>query len=91
MVTSVGGVVVESLEYRDHHPYTADDCRRMAERVRAHRAEWVVTTEKDAVRLRPSPPVACPVIALAVDLEITDGADALEAALGVPVRVRRRV
>jgi len=88
--TSAGGIVVGRQEYRDHHVFTVDDCRRMVEAVRREKAEWIVTTEKDAVRLRSRLPVACPVIALGVDLDITNGADALAAVLGVPVRASRR-
>jgi tetraacyldisaccharide 4'-kinase len=89
-VVGAGAVVVGSLEFGDHHVFTADDRRRMGEMVRRHAAEWIVTTEKDAVRLRPRLPDQCPVIAVGVDLEILSGAEALEAALGVPVRVGGR-
>jgi tetraacyldisaccharide 4'-kinase len=45
------------LSYRDHHPYSADDLRRIRRTLDANRADVVVTTEKDIVRLRPLGPL----------------------------------
>lgn len=41
------------LAFRDHHPYTAEDVERIRTAARDCGASWVVTTEKDLVRLRP--------------------------------------
>jgi tetraacyldisaccharide 4'-kinase len=88
-VTESGAVVVGSLAYRDHHAFMDEDRGRMAEAATATKAEWIVTTEKDAVRLAGQLPSGCPVVVLEVVLEIVEGAEAVETALGVPVRVRR--
>jgi tetraacyldisaccharide 4'-kinase len=85
-VLDLGAVVVGELAFRDHHAFDAEDRLRMAETARQEGAEWIVTTEKDAVRLRTDLPKGYPVLAVAVGLEIVGGAEALEAALGVPVR-----
>jgi tetraacyldisaccharide-1-P 4'-kinase len=61
----------------------------MGDAAQRNEASWIVTTEKDAVRLEGRLPEGCPVMALEVALEIVEGAEALEAALGVPVGARR--
>jgi tetraacyldisaccharide-1-P 4'-kinase len=85
-VGELGAVLVESLAYPDHHAFSDDDCRSMEDAAQQREAEWIVTTEKDAVRLVSRLPKGLPVVVVVVGLEIVDGADGLEAALGVPVR-----
>lgn len=46
-----GWPVLERLAFADHHPFSASDMNRIAERARAVDATIVLTTEKDAVRL----------------------------------------
>jgi len=41
------------LAFRDHHPYSTEDLRRIRREMDASGAATVVTTEKDLVRLRP--------------------------------------
>jgi len=41
------------LAFRDHHPYSAADVERIRRAAADHGASWVVTTEKDLVRLLP--------------------------------------
>jgi tetraacyldisaccharide 4'-kinase len=50
-LSSLGWDVVEWLTYRDHHWFSPRDVSRVREAARAHRADAVITTEKDAVRL----------------------------------------
>jgi len=88
-VGELGAVLVGSLAYHDHHAFSDDDRRSMEDAARLREAEWIVTTEKDAVRLESRLPKGCPVVVVVVGLEIVDGAHGLEAALGVPVRGRR--
>ena len=88
-VREAGGLLVGSLAYPDHHAFTEEDRRRMGEAARLHAADWIVTTDKDAVRLEGRLPEGRPVVVLEVVVEIVEGAEALEAALGVPVRARR--
>lgn len=88
-VEEAGAILAGSLTYPDHHAFTEDDRRRMGDAAQSHEAEWIVTTEKDAVRLEGRLPAARRVVVLEVVLEIVEGAEALEAALGVPVRNRR--
>lgn len=49
-VRDMGAVLVGQQEFPDHHPYTADEIRRLMDKAAALDAA-VVTTAKDAVRL----------------------------------------
>jgi tetraacyldisaccharide 4'-kinase len=48
---SAGGRAVHSQAFPDHHRYTADDIRRLAEACRSQQGDAFITTEKDAVKL----------------------------------------
>jgi len=69
------GARVTPLAFPDHHAYTAEDVARAA---RVAGSRWIITTAKDAVKLRalwPSDGPACYVAALGVSIET--GAEAL--------------
>jgi tetraacyldisaccharide-1-P 4'-kinase len=85
-LTEAGARVAGSLAFPDHHAFTREDGARMIREARAASAEWIVTTEKDAVRLDTDLPAGLPVLSLGVHLEVVEGAEALEAALGISVR-----
>jgi tetraacyldisaccharide 4'-kinase len=55
-VTAAGYVVADSMAFRDHHPYTAEDVRRVAARAHDAGVDVVLVTEKDLVRLLPLRP-----------------------------------
>ena len=50
-LVSKSWTVVESEVFPDHHPYAPPELDRVAERARASGVSWLLTTEKDAVRL----------------------------------------
>ena len=50
-ILSVGWEISGMIEFRDHHPFTARDIRRIATEAEAAGSALVLTTEKDAVRL----------------------------------------
>lgn len=52
MMRDVGRVSKKSLQYRDHHQYTAQDVRLIEEEFKKSHASYMVSTEKDAVKLR---------------------------------------
>jgi tetraacyldisaccharide 4'-kinase len=81
----LGAVVVDHLAFPDHHPFGAEDRRRMEETAGGARAACILTTEKDAVRLRAAWQPGVPVLAVEIALDIVGGADRLAAALGVPL------
>lgn len=45
--------ILEMVTFPDHHSYTAGDMRELHARFENKNAELIVTTEKDAVRIRP--------------------------------------
>ncbi|HWB17766.1 MAG TPA: tetraacyldisaccharide 4'-kinase, partial [Vicinamibacterales bacterium] len=67
---AAGWDVAGVLAYPDHHRYDARDLDRLARASADARAEAVVTTEKDAVRLRPLRPLPVPVAAVPLTVTI---------------------
>jgi tetraacyldisaccharide 4'-kinase len=61
---AAGWTVTELLAFADHHRFTVRDLARIADGVRDAGAVAVVTTTKDAERLRPWRPLPVPVFAL---------------------------
>jgi len=83
-LTDLGAVVAGTLTFPDHHPYGPADLARVGRGADEARADLVITTEKDALRMpawdgggRPDRPLRV----LCVDLEIIEGAEALDALL----------
>ncbi len=81
-----GAHIIAAHAFPDHHAYSPDEIMRMAEEAAGHGAK-LVTTEKDAVRLRPD---ARPMVeTLSVVMEFADPA-ALEHLLAPMIaRIRR--
>lgn len=52
MMRDVGNVAKNSLHFRDHHPYTTADIENIVVEYKKSQSEFVVTTEKDAVKLQ---------------------------------------
>ena len=77
--------------FPDHHRYTAEDLGRIEQDAGLARADVVLATEKDLVKLQGIPPALSRICALAVETEILEGADGLETALRKVVPARRRV
>lgn len=51
-VSKFGCAVVKSLEFRDHHWYSMDDLRMLQKELEANKAELLLTTQKDWMRLQ---------------------------------------
>ncbi len=49
----LGAAVKEEFIFQDHHPYNKDDLNRIAAKCRQLSIETIITTQKDAVKLRP--------------------------------------
>lgn len=73
--------VASFVEFPDHHRYDKKDVDGLARRAREDRAEAVVCTEKDLVKLRVPRLGECPLQALRIGVEVLEGAPELEAAL----------
>jgi tetraacyldisaccharide 4'-kinase len=69
LVEQLGAVVVRELRYRDHHRFTAAEAEAAGAAARAADA-WLVTTEKDDVRLAPFPVLRH---VLRIELHFLDG------------------
>jgi tetraacyldisaccharide 4'-kinase len=60
--------------FPDHHPYRPEDVRTLDERARELGLDLLVTTAKDAVKLRRLPaPEACPLVRLDIEIELLSG------------------
>jgi tetraacyldisaccharide 4'-kinase len=83
-MTTLGAILAGTLPFPDHHPYSRSDLERITREAEAARTEWIVTTEKDAVRLRDvaaARPARFPFLVLGVDLEVTEGEAILDGLL----------
>ena len=71
---SYGYTIVETMTFRDHHPFSEDDLAAIGRAVLSRGAEFVATTEKDLVRLLPHAPFAFPMVwvPLTVSVEPAD-------------------
>lgn len=67
---------VEPVSFPDHHHYGEADLQRIANSARSTKAQLLLTTEKDLVKLSESI-AGVPVRAVRIGLEITDGAPLL--------------
>ncbi|WII72020.1 tetraacyldisaccharide 4'-kinase [Bdellovibrio sp. 22V] len=52
MMREIGTVSKKSMHFRDHHQYSQQDVKNIEEEFRKSQAKYLVTTEKDAVKLR---------------------------------------
>ena len=78
-------IVAGSFDFRifpDHHAYDSADVADLGQWARSLGIELVLTTQKDFVKLRADTIGGVPLRALKIGLEILDGVDVLEEALG---------
>ena len=80
-LVAAGGNVVSWREFPDHHPYDAADRAELDRAVAASDAELVVCTAKDLVKLPVDELGGRPLWALAIEIEMLAGGEALNAAL----------
>jgi len=73
-LAGLGAEVVRSHRFLDHHRFSAIEIARAIEEARHHDAAFVVTTEKDAVRLPRMEIDAVPIVFLRVNVRILRGA-----------------
>ena len=55
-LAAIGAQVRGFIAFRDHHPYGERDVRRIFNMAQECAADWIVTTEKDIMRLKDFPP-----------------------------------
>ncbi|MFM8434568.1 MAG: tetraacyldisaccharide 4'-kinase [Planctomycetia bacterium] len=75
----LGAELVDFAMYPDHHPYAAGDTAALASRATAARADLVVTTLKDLVKVQTESLGAIPLAALEIAIEFRAGEPSLEA------------
>ena len=85
---SLGGELIDFRVFPDHHPYSALDVGSLERWVAGHGANFVLTTQKDSVKLRAGSLGPAPLRALRIGLEITAGREIMDDLLArlVPVR-----
>jgi len=88
-LAKLGMNVLGRLALPDHHDYSGDDVEVVVEAARDVGADTILTTEKDAVRLRPWRS-RVPLVALGIELEVTRGKELLVEALNGALSRRRR-
>ena len=72
---SAGWPVARTLPFGDHHRYSTADVRAIERAVQETGAEGVLTTEKDAVRLRPLRPFQVPMFAVPLTITVDPAAE----------------
>lgn len=78
---ALGAQVVRHRAFRDHHWYSRADLEALAREAEEAGAEAIVTTEKDAVKLRSFPTRGAPLYVLAIEFALTRGEELLAAEL----------
>lgn len=73
-----GCTVVAAAVFPDHHPYTPEDWHAIVNLARQQRADGLITTEKDAVRLAPDWPTPIPVYVLRIGVRFTPAQTSLQ-------------
>ncbi|HBA27657.1 MAG TPA: tetraacyldisaccharide 4'-kinase [Nitrospinae bacterium] len=65
------------FSFDDHYQFTKDDIDNLINKARATGSEILITTEKDAVRLKEFKPIAFPLWILKIRMEISEGKEIL--------------
>ncbi|KAF0096374.1 MAG: tetraacyldisaccharide 4'-kinase [Puniceicoccaceae bacterium 5H] len=86
-VEQYGAEIVLRRRFLDHHRFREEEIEELYEQARVAGAEWLITTEKDAVRIPTGWAKPMPVFYLRVEIEIIAGAADFEAAVN---RISRR-
>lgn len=73
-LVKLGAQLVERVRFADHHRFTQQEIIDVINRAAELKAEAIVTTEKDAVRMARLDRCDVPIYYLRVDIEILDGA-----------------
>ncbi|MDD4890304.1 MAG: tetraacyldisaccharide 4'-kinase [Phycisphaerae bacterium] len=84
-LATLPGECVEFVAFADHHAYAAADLSALAELARGNRADVLVTTQKDAVKLAAAPPDP-PIYAVRIELAWTEGEQLLRERVAALVR-----
>lgn len=78
----LGAVIVGRERFLDHYRFEGDDLAELFALGRRERAECLVTTEKDAVRINDALPCPLPLYYLRLEIDILRGASDFDEAVG---------
>jgi len=81
LLRSLGAEVVAEEIYPDHHRYTSEDVMTITRK--AKEAEWIVTTEKDMVKLEDLDLFRIPIRALRVEFKIWEEEEFFRTVMGL--------
>lgn len=70
MMGEIGDIATNSLHFRDHHQYTSQDVKNIEQEFHKSQADYLVTTEKDSVKLRHL--LSDPTLLWTASLEVTE-------------------
>lgn len=71
LISSLGGTIASEISFPDHYGYTSQDLKEVMEKARTAGAGFIVTTEKDAVKLEQlEPRMDTPIYYLEIDLDM---------------------
>jgi tetraacyldisaccharide 4'-kinase len=80
-LVDMGGVLTSTIRYPDHHKYTLEDMHQIMQQALEHKVDYIITTEKDAVKIPPGFvrdvdwPV--PMLILGIEIKMTVGNEEL--------------
>ncbi|MCC5025111.1 MAG: tetraacyldisaccharide 4'-kinase [Candidatus Synoicihabitans palmerolidicus] len=81
-IWDLGGDIVYAKRYLDHYRFVASDFVELFSAGIEQKVEFIVTTEKDAVRIDDTLPCPIPIYYLRLEIEILHGADDFDEAVG---------
>ncbi len=76
-IRQIGAEVVHMLRYQDHHVYQNEEIELACEAASRTRAQWIVTTEKDAIRI-PESSDRTRILVLDIELDVVRDGNVLE-------------
>ena len=53
MLENLNGKILSNIEFADHHNYKNNDVKKILKKKDEKKPDYIITTEKDAVKLRP--------------------------------------
>ena len=77
-LSTLGGVVVYSKRFADHHRFTQQEILNAINRGKKRQAELIITTQKDAVRFPKIDRRDLPIYFMRVEIKILSGADGFQ-------------
>ena len=81
LLTLLGAEIKERMVFRDHYSYQASDWAKIKKKVAETGVQWVVTTEKDAVKIKDFLPADFEIWVLRVEVAFREGAEKWESLL----------